>query len=63
MRTIAALYVVFVLAQLLFLGLCWRENKRRDKLAEQGVKEAMRRPAEAEDNETDKKDLAFRYVL
>ena len=63
MHTIAALYVVFIIAQMAFLTLNWRENKRRDKLASEGVEEARARPAEKEDNETDKKDLGFRYVL
>ena len=63
MRTIAALYGVFIIAQLSFYTLNRMENKRRDKLAERGVREAIRRPAASEDNETDKKDLGFRYVL
>lgn len=57
MRTIAALYGVFIIAQLSFYMLNKRENRRRDRLAESGVREAMRRPAVGEDNETDKRDL------
>ena len=63
MRTIAGLYGVFVIAQLTFMGLNWRENRRRDRLAASGVEKAIARPAAAEDNETDKEDLGFRYVL
>lgn len=63
MRTISALYAVFILAQLTFLGLNWRENRRRDRLAINGDQRAVPRPASGEDNETDKNDLAFRYVL
>ena len=63
MRTISALYAVFVIAQLTFYALNRRENRRRDKLAAEGNRAAVARPAEAEDNETDKQDLGFRYVL
>lgn len=54
MRTIAALYGVFIIAQLLFMGMNWKENRRRDKLAAEGVAEAVARPAAAEDNESEK---------
>jgi len=63
MRTISALYVIFIFAILAFMIINWRENKRRDKLAAEGVQAAIARPAEHEDNETDKQDLGFRYVL
>ncbi|ORX38210.1 pantothenate transporter [Kockovaella imperatae] len=63
MRTIAGLYVVFIIAQLTFMGLNWKENRRRDKLAAGGMERAIHRPAAGEDNETDKEDLGFRYVL
>jgi len=60
MRTIAALYSVFIHRS---NGAHRRENAR-DRLAAQGEREALRgAPAAGEDNETDKKDLGFRYVL
>lgn len=40
-----------------------RENRRRDRLAAEGVEEARPRPATKEDNTTDIDDLAFRYIL
>ncbi len=63
MRTISALYGVFIIAQLTFYSLNKRENARRDRMAEQGVREFVKRPAASEDNETDNKDLGFRYIL
>ncbi|KAK4698629.1 MFS transporter, ACS family, allantoate permease, partial [Phenoliferia sp. Uapishka_3] len=63
MKTIIAMYVCYIVAQLAYRQLCSRENNRRDRLAAEGVAEAVARPAGAEDNSTDLEDLGFRYVL
>jgi len=47
----------------LYQELSRRENRRRDRLAAEGVEAAQARPATQEDNTTDIEDLAFRYIL
>ncbi|GAA5927408.1 hypothetical protein JCM10213_003462 [Rhodosporidiobolus nylandii] len=63
MGTILGMYAAYLLSQLLYQELCRRENRRRDRLAAEGVEEAKPRLAAHEDNQSDIDDLAFRYVL
>ncbi|GJN88188.1 hypothetical protein Rhopal_001153-T1 [Rhodotorula paludigena] len=62
-NAIIGLYVAYILSMLAYYWICRRENRRRDRLAAEGVEEAKPRPATKEDNTTDIDDLAFRYIL
>ncbi|ODO07446.1 hypothetical protein L198_01025 [Cryptococcus wingfieldii CBS 7118] len=63
MRAIAGMYGAYIVLMLLFTYLCWRENNRRDKLAEEGMEEAQPKQAAHLDNQWGVKDLSLRYVL
>ncbi|OCF41264.1 hypothetical protein I317_04922 [Kwoniella heveanensis CBS 569] len=63
MRSISGLYGAYIVTMLLFTFMCKWENARRDKLAAEGNQDAIARPATGYDNESDVKDLSFRYVL
>jgi len=58
-----ALYCIYIASMFLYQEMSRRENRRRDRLAAEGVEEARPRPATKEDNTTDIDDLAFRYIL
>ncbi|WWC86425.1 uncharacterized protein L201_001302 [Kwoniella dendrophila CBS 6074] len=63
MRTIVALYIVYMLTMAAFTLICKLENRRRDRLASEGNESAIAKPGSSFDNESDVKDLSFRYVL
>ncbi|GAA5903191.1 hypothetical protein JCM6882_006989 [Rhodosporidiobolus microsporus] len=63
MNTIIAMYCCYLASMLIYQELCRYENRRRDRLAEQGVEEAKPKLAGAEDNVSDIDDLAFRYIM
>jgi hypothetical protein len=57
------MYVVYIASMAAYQELCRYENRRRDRLALEGVEAAKPRPAAIDRNMTDLDDLAFRYVL
>lgn len=63
MGTIIGMYCVYLISMLAYQELCRRENRRRDRLAAEGVEAAQARLATKEDNASAIDDLAFRYVL
>ncbi|WVW82486.1 hypothetical protein I302_104497 [Kwoniella bestiolae CBS 10118] len=63
MRAIVGLYIVYMVTMASFTLLCKLENRRRDKLAAEGNEEAVAKPGTTLDNESDIRDLSFRYVL
>ncbi|GAA5909887.1 hypothetical protein JCM8208_000981 [Rhodotorula glutinis] len=62
-NAIIALYCIYIASMFLYQEMSRRENRRRDRLAAEGVEAAQPRPATKEDNTTDIDDLAFRYIL
>jgi ACS family allantoate permease-like MFS transporter len=63
MVTIIVMYIIFIVSQLAYRQLCAFENRKRDRMAAEGIEEAVPRKATDEDNVTDVDDLRFRYVL
>lgn len=63
MRSICGMYAGYMVLVAVFAFLCFRENKRRDRLAAEGNEAAIAKSASAFDNTSDLKDLSYRYVL
>lgn len=63
MRSICGMYAGYMVLVAAFVFLCYRENKRRDRLAADGNEAAIPKPASSFDNTSDLKDLSYRYVM
>lgn len=63
MRSICGMYAGYMVLVAVFAALCYRENRRRDRLAAEGDESAIPKAASTFDNTSDLKDLSFRYVL
>ncbi|GAA5854891.1 hypothetical protein JCM8547_004112 [Rhodosporidiobolus lusitaniae] len=63
MKTIIAMYCLYIGTMFAYQELCRNENRRRDRLAAEGNEAARPRAATRDNNQTDIDDLAFRYCL